>query len=445
MLIKTSNIAENEITGFTPDLDIFGRKALGEAISTLLESTDENLTIGIDGQWGEGKSTFALMLSAHLNNYKEIPTVYFDSFKNDFQKDAFLAIASELQEIFESNTLAPRAEFRTSIIKASKAMARGAIRIAVKTATAGILDDTVLDNLGTSDSAGDEISDGIDKILASKLDEAKTDKLSLENFKTVLEKNIETLGQGKPVVFILDELDRCRPDFCLELIEQIKHLFNVKNLKFLIITNRSQLHASINKRYGQNINPHLYLQKFMDLWIELPRIETEFESHTETYFNHLVKSLTTKDEKPGNYLIFETLKNLFITNKTSYRGMQKTLSYVAILINSSKKGTEYLSYYQTAVALACFSKAEQPDLIEKIQITDDPLQILNTIFPKQNATKHHSNFIQEHAHILLRYISANEVQQKEMIRNREIDSDFGRMIPADLFKSINNKLSLFSK
>jgi hypothetical protein len=445
MLIKAPEIVKEDILGFTQDLDIFERKALGEAISTLLESTDENLIIGIDGQWGEGKSTFALMLSAHLNKEKSIPTVYFDAFKNDFQKDAFLAVASELKEIFESNTTAPQTEFRTSIIKASKAITRGAIRVAVKTATAGILDETFLDNLGTSDNAGDEISDGIDKILASKLDDTKTDKISLENFKIVLEKNVEILGKGKPVVFIIDELDRCRPDFCLELIEQVKHLFSVKNLKFLIVTNRPQLHASINKRYGQNINSHLYLQKFMDFWIELPRVEKEYESHTETYFNHLIKSVTTEGESLGNHLIFETLKTLFITNKTSYRGMQKTISYLAIFMNSSTRGGEYTGYYQTAIALACFSKAEQPDLINNIQTSNNHLETLNAIFPRNNITKHRSRYAQEHTEVLLRYLSCNEDQQKEMIKNREIDSDFGRIIPTDLFTNINHKLNLFSK
>ncbi|CRM79226.1 P-loop NTPase fold protein [Pseudomonas sp. 25 R 14] len=443
MLIKTPNLEGKEISGFTPDVDIFDRKDLGEAISNLFESTDENLIVGIDGQWGEGKSTFALMLSAHLNKEKNIPTIYFDAFKNDFQKDAFLAVASELQEIFESHSTDSKKEFRTSIIKASKAMARGAIRIVARTATAGILDDTFLDNLGTSDNAEDEISDGIDKILSSKLDDTKTDKASLETFRKTLEKNIEILGNNKPVVFIIDELDRCRPDFCLELIEQVKHLFSVKNLKFLFITNRNQIHASIRKRYGQNINSHLYLQKFMDLWIELPRIETEYNSHSETYFKHLISSVTQENETLGNYLVFETLKSLFITNKTSYRGIQKTVSYLAIFFNTSKI-TEYTPYYQTAIALACFSKAEQPELINKIHTSTNHLQTLNTFFPPQNITKHRSSYAQEHAEVLLRYLASTEDQQKEMIKNREIDSGFGRMIPTDLFKTINNKLNLFS-
>jgi predicted KAP-like P-loop ATPase len=444
MLIKPPELDKKKITGFAPDIDIFERKPLGDAICNLFESTAEDLVLGLDGQWGEGKSTFALMLSAHLNQEKNVHTIYFDAFKNDYQKDAFLSIASEIQELLESQSPKSKTEFKNSLIKASKAITRGAMRVGIKTLSAGLLDETILDELGTADQFGEEISNGFDKALAAKLDETKSDKASLETFKIVLEKHISDLGKGKPIVFIIDELDRCRPDFCLELIEQIKHLFSVKNLKFLLVTNKTQLHASINKRYGSNINPHTYLQKFVDLWIELPRQETEYTSHTETYFNYLIKNITTAEEKISNILTLDTLKNLFITNKTSYRGIQKAISYLSIFHNTTKN-TQYIDYYQTAIALCCFSKAEQPALIDKILSNPDYDTTMSTLFPFQNITGHRSDYTQTYTQTLLKYLASNEADQKTMIQNREIASDYGRSPPKDFLKKINNTLNLFAQ
>ncbi|MDX7018825.1 P-loop NTPase fold protein, partial [Klebsiella aerogenes] len=70
--------------------------------------------------------------------------------------------------------------------------------------------------------------------------------------------------------FIIDELDRARPDFSLNLLELIKHIFNVDGFYFLLVMNKQQFEESIKIRYG-NINSSLYLNKFIDYWFTLPK------------------------------------------------------------------------------------------------------------------------------------------------------------------------------
>ena len=96
MLIKPAEIKPEHIIGFTGEIDIFKRKPLGESLANLLESTEENLIIGIDSQWGEGKSMFCKMLSAHLRNERNTQNIYFDAFENDYQRDPFLASSLEV-------------------------------------------------------------------------------------------------------------------------------------------------------------------------------------------------------------------------------------------------------------------------------------------------------------------------------------------------------------
>lgn len=442
MLIKPKELDPKEITGFTRDLDIFQRKTLGESLANLLESTEENLIIGVDSQWGEGKSTFAKMLSAHLQETRKTPTIYFDAFENDHQRDPFLAIATEVIDLIKSHSPELRSEFKSSAIRASKAIARGALRIGIKTLTAGALDDSIIEELGTSDDIGSEISQGLDQILIERLDEAKSDKNALENFKFTLEKHISQIGNSKPVVFIIDELDRCRPDFSLELIEQIKHLFTVKNLKFILITNKKQTHAIIKKRYGTEIDAHVYLQKFIDLWISLPRVETQYASHTSTYLKHLINEIATPEEKISNDTTIEILKEIFIANRTSFRGIQKTLSYFAILHNSSPT-TKYYEYYQAMMAISCYSKAEKPEIMQAILRKDNPEKINSLLFPAPPIDN------REYAHLftklIIKYLTSDPDTQQEMINSQEIRTDFGRLIPDDCMEKINNTLSLFSQ
>ncbi|MCJ1879419.1 KAP family P-loop NTPase fold protein [Pseudomonas nitroreducens] len=439
MLIKMPELSLSEITGFTQDVDIFKRIEIGEQISNLLSSTTENLIIGIDGQWGEGKSTFSRMLSAHLANTKGIPTIYFDAFENDYQKDPFIAIAGQIHHLISESSPELKKNFKDTAIRASKAITRGALRVGLKTLSAGILTDSILDELDTSDDAATEISEGIDKLLAQKFEKAEADKNSLQSFKDSLENLVSTIGNGNPVVFIIDELDRCRPDFSLELVEQIKHLFTVRNLKFLIVTNKSQISASIQKRYGSGINPSLYLQKFIDLWISLPRIETKYTSHTRIYLYHILNKLTTNQEPINNQLTIEILLDIFSANKTSYRGIQRTLSYFAILHNSSPH--PYNDHYQAISALACYSKAEDNTVIESLLQKKDPSSTIENLYKTSPA---HDNYTREFTKVIIKYFSSDEATQTEMIKNKEIESRFGRIISDDAILDAVNRLNLFS-
>lgn len=442
MLIKPAEINPEEIKGFTSDIDIFKRKSLGESLSNLLESTEENLIIGIDSQWGEGKSMFCKMLSAYLQNERDTQTIYFDAFENDYQRDPFLAIATEVIALTKDQSSKLKTELIDSAIQASKAIARGAIRVGVKALTAGILDETILDELKASDDLGDEISKGVDHILKEKLYQAKSDKQALEGFKTTLEAHIEKIGNGKPVIFLIDELDRCRPDFSLELIEQIKHLFTVKNLKFILTTNKNQIHASIKKRYGNEIDAHIYLQKFIDLWITLPRVETQYSSHTSIYLKYLTNKIATPTEKINNTTTLEILKDIFIANRTSFRGIQKTLCYFAILHNSSPQ-TTWTDYYQVMMAISRYSKAENPKITNAIFRKENTESVYQMLFPTPPIGNR--EYTRSFTKVIVKYLTSSPEIQSQMIIDREIQTDFGREIPDDCMDKINNDLSLFSQ
>ena len=60
---------------------------------------------------------------------------------------------------------------------------------------------------------------------------------------------------AKPIklVIVVDELDRCRPDYALSLLEIIKHFFNVEGVHFVLGVNLSELQNIVRARYGRNI------------------------------------------------------------------------------------------------------------------------------------------------------------------------------------------------
>ena len=76
----------------------------------------------------------------------------------------------------------------------------------------------------------------------------------------------------QPLVFVIDELDRCRPTFSIELLERVKHIFDVPGMVFVFGVNRNELCSSIKSIYGE-IDADVYLRRFLRHGISLARSE----------------------------------------------------------------------------------------------------------------------------------------------------------------------------
>ena len=93
-------------------------------------------------------------------------------------------------------------------------------------------------------------------------------KHAIESFKEALEKLVQ--GLEKPLVIMIDELDRCRPSYAVELLEVAKHLFAVDNVVFVLAVNRAELAHSVKALYGSGFCAERYLRRFFDLDFRLP-------------------------------------------------------------------------------------------------------------------------------------------------------------------------------
>jgi predicted KAP-like P-loop ATPase len=147
-------------------------------------------------------------------------------------------------------------------------------KVGIKAATLGAIKDSDIDELkdiqndlakGLSNVVGDYVGER----MASHAKDIET----LNSFKNLLSEIPSTLSPDgdKPLVIIIDELDRCKPTYAVELIEKVKHLFSVKNVVFVLVMHRKQLEEAVKCVYGGNIDAHTYLQKFINIETTLPK------------------------------------------------------------------------------------------------------------------------------------------------------------------------------
>jgi len=105
--------------------------------------------------------------------------------------------------------------------------------------------------------------EGVVEDITEKLQERITEytqkKESIASFRKELENFIKKSKGDKPLVFVIDELDRCRPDYAVELLEQMKHFFSVPRIVFVLSIDKNHLSASVKGYYGsENIDTDEY-------------------------------------------------------------------------------------------------------------------------------------------------------------------------------------------
>jgi len=206
----------------------------GEYIPNLtkLVISYDSLVLSIDSPWGGGKTTFLKMWSKYVQKEEICKVVEFNAWENDFTKDAFASLISELhKQVFKEYSGDKKAT--EAIQSAASLIARRAIPLVVKLFTGLSIDlekgvEKILEDL----------SEGVTNDL---LKEYERDKTEVKNFKENLRKFIKSLNSKSHLMIFIDELDRCRPDFAREVLEVVKHLFDIKGVIFVIATDQSQL------------------------------------------------------------------------------------------------------------------------------------------------------------------------------------------------------------
>jgi hypothetical protein len=290
--------------------DALKRKELEPPLTQFVTQALGPFVLALDGSWGSGKTTFLRMWQSKLAEAGHA-CLYLNAWKTDFAQEPLVAVIGELSSTIED--FAPTGKsgvvLRRHMKKArqiAESIAKRSIPVGIKLATLGILD--------TKDLTEKIISDFASEIVEDRIKDYEKGKSEIEEFRkslASLASEVEKLKSGSisaKVVVIIDELDRCRPTYAVQLLERIKHLFDVPGLVFILGIDRSQLNHSIRALYGTDFNAQGYLRRFVDLDYRLPEPKAgDYSSHLFKLFG--IEELMSK-RQTRNKQELETLKSL---------------------------------------------------------------------------------------------------------------------------------------
>lgn len=246
--------------------DQLDRKQSAEVLTQFISTIREPFVLAIDSPWGTGKTTFINMWLSSLK-IQGFPCLYFNAWENDFTDDPLISFIGEMKACLDTEGEASKAkEYYEKAKKLGASIAKRAIPVTIKIATAGVLN---LEEI-TEEALADFASD----LAKEKIERYEADKSTIQNFKKQLSELVQEItkkgDENKPLVFFIDELDRCRPTYAVELLERLKHLFNIEGIVFVLALDKEQIGHSLRSVYGTGMDVDGYLRRFIDRDYRLP-------------------------------------------------------------------------------------------------------------------------------------------------------------------------------
>src|SRR5690606_3684965 len=269
MNIKHSEIKmDNENPFANCKLD---RQKYANILTNIIKSYPAGFVLALNNKWGTGKTTFVKMWQKDLEN-QNFKTLYFNAWENDFENDPLTALMGELKTLTKTGA---ELKFKDTL-KHAAVLTKNIAPLVVK----AVADRYVDTNKVTDIIVG--VTKGLSEVFEHEVQEYAKKKKSISDFKQSLSKFIENSSGGKPLIFFVDELDRCRPNYAVSILEQIKHFFSVPNIVFVLSIDKGQLGGAIKGVYGSDeIDSDEYLRRFIDLEYSIP------DPKPDLFFNYL--------------------------------------------------------------------------------------------------------------------------------------------------------------
>lgn len=249
--------------------DTVGRNQLLGSFIRALNTIESNAFLSIDANWGAGKTVFAKQLQylsycdTDVLTSREINTelisdfqnkyvaFYYNAWENDYHEDPLQSLLLSVIDKFYSAD----SRFENKVKSLATSVIHSVVKEGIKTLTKGIIDVDKINEVDTMDDLVKQIS-------------------TVKERKEAVSKIIQAiLPEGKKLLFIVDELDRCNPKFAVNLMEVMKHYYDDNNIVFVLSTNNRQLVHTVKKYYGNEFDGYGYLDKFYDVVFELPPID----------------------------------------------------------------------------------------------------------------------------------------------------------------------------
>ena len=361
-----------------------GRLKYACVLEKIISTNHQGGVISLNGKWGTGKTTFVRMFAQMLKN-KGYPTILFNAWETDFISDPLIALIGELEAVNKQSIRALEA-VKDAAAKISKgiapALAKDLIKKCIGENTSNHLINTIENEVRT---------------FKAELERYNEEKSSITEFRRYLARYLDEITSDNPLVFIIDELDRCNPHYAVKVLERVKHLFSISNIVFILSIDKEQLCNPIKGYYGSDsLDSNEYLRRFIDVEYHLP--SPNYKDYIEFELSRLdFASFFSRSRQFENWEdSFERLvTGISDHSRMTLRQIQKMLVQLRLSYSTLNIENEMSANLLTPIFLLLYFRTFAPELYESIKARSLTLEELVNQIENALPTSYFSNSIND--------------------------------------------------
>jgi len=347
--------------------DKLGIKDYAYALKTFIENTETPMTIGVQGEWGSGKTSLMNLLWKELEGEKKntkLESVWINTWEHSLLKtpeETLISIVGDItNQISELN---PKNTNFTKLKDTGKKLFSGAAKFAAGMA---------------SGVAGKEV---VEDILDSKAENSIKDlKKTLENFikETVEDTDNKEINNISKLVFYIDDLDRIEPRDAVKVLELLKNIFSLPYCVFILAIDYQVVVKGLKEKFGDlNEGNEREFRSFFDKIIQLPFMMPLGTYNTSDYVISLLKDIDflepdTSQDNEFNQLVKRIIELSIGSNPRAIKRLVNNISLMNIIDRNNKNSNSGdIDNYKILLFYVVCCQVAYPKIYELLVLNPD--------------------------------------------------------------------------
>lgn len=339
--IKHIGIVDQPNANF--DSDLLNIKPHADALTNFIERCDTPITIGIQGEWGSGKTSLLNLIENNLDgnnpdhekNKGKFLQIWVNAWEHSLlskPEETLLKIVNQIindmvAELDKGDSAKEQIKSKFSVL------AKGALRVA------------------TSAVAGDEATKVVDELIGDNSNVISELKDQLDSLaKTINKTSKGKTAQYEKIVIYVDDLDRIDPPDAVAILELLKNIFNVKHCIFVLAIDYQVVIKGLKDKFGERTDENEWeFRAFFDKIIQLPFMMPVSQYDIGNYVEQLLEQIgfLTKDQEiddnmntPIDDMIKEIVKLSIGGNPRALKRLVNSLSLIQIFADLKSSDEE---------------------------------------------------------------------------------------------------------
>lgn len=322
--------------------DRLGFADIGQSFTNIIQTIDDSKVISVEAPFGYGKTFFRERWAKQLKAAGEL-VIEIDALQSDHSGDPLVTFVGALLSATPRSGEPIKQSTKEKFQKWGGILGRATLKAVLREGAEEIISAGAdwaqgeAPDIEGIDKAVDALKDGLSsaaaQMIATHLAAEEARKVELPAQIDALRDALTEGSKNKRIVIIVDELDRCQPEYAISLLEAMKLVFGRKGFVFVLMVNPNYLEDVARHRFGTGENDELYLEKFIDFRLKLPASSDGFKRLAEVLMSRIQIKMLFGDEAIFGILpATELLQRLHLPTYFSTRRLVKLIQRIDLVV-----------------------------------------------------------------------------------------------------------------